>query len=67
MKDLPADRDEVQWTFDLVPDPRSRVQPAPPEDEPIPPELRDRLTFVDLDPRGTDYLADGPAAGAATT
>ncbi len=38
----------------------AKDQPAPAEDEPIPPGLRDRLTFVDLEPRGTDYLADGP-------
>ena len=59
-EDLPADRDQVEWTFCLVPDPRDNDQPAPVTDEPIPPGLRDRLTFVDLDPRGTDYLADGP-------
>jgi RNA polymerase sigma factor (sigma-70 family) len=59
-EDLPADRDEVQWTFGLVPDPETRKQPGPPQDDPIPLELRLRLTFVDLDRRGTDYLADGP-------
>ncbi len=59
-EDLPADRDEVQWTFVLVPDPRDKDLSAPSQDEPIPPGLRDRLTFVDLEPRGTDYLTDGP-------
>jgi hypothetical protein len=61
--DLPADRDEVDWTFGLVRDPKDRGQPAPSRDEPIPPELRGRLTFVDLDRRGTDDLADGPGLG----
>jgi RNA polymerase sigma factor (sigma-70 family) len=62
-EDLPADRDEVQWIYNLIPDSAATVQPAPVQDEPIPPELRDRLTFVNLDPSGTDYLSDGPDGG----
>jgi hypothetical protein len=57
---LPADRDGVEWTFGLIPDSEANDRPGPPQDEPIPPELRDRLIFVDLQPRGTDYLTDGP-------
>jgi RNA polymerase sigma factor (sigma-70 family) len=60
LEDLPADRDEVDWTFNLVPDAESKYRPGPPSDEPIPPELRGRLTFVALDPRGTDDLIEGP-------
>jgi hypothetical protein len=63
VEDLPADRDEVRWTFELVPDSRDADRPAPVHDEPIPPGLRDHLTFVALDLRGTEYLADGPASG----
>ena len=59
MEALPADRDDVQWTYTLIPDapprPASRV-----EDEPIPLGLRERLTFVDLERHGNDWLADGP-------
>jgi RNA polymerase sigma factor (sigma-70 family) len=59
-KDLPPDRDQVKWTYRLEPDRRRRSEPAPVHDEPIPPGLRERLTFIDLDRRGNDYLADGP-------
>jgi RNA polymerase sigma factor (sigma-70 family) len=59
-QELPADREEVEWTFDLIPDSEARNQPGPPTDEPIPPDLRDRLIFVDLQSLGTDYLTDGP-------
>jgi hypothetical protein len=60
IEDLPADRDEVEYTFRLIPDSETKNQPGPASDEPIPPVLRDRLTFIDLDPWGTDYLMDGP-------
>jgi hypothetical protein len=60
MEGLPADRDEAQWTFGLIPDSEAKGRPGPPQDEPIPPELRARLTFINLDPRGTDDLIDGP-------
>jgi DNA-directed RNA polymerase specialized sigma24 family protein/protocatechuate 3,4-dioxygenase beta subunit len=60
---LPPDRDEVEFTYRLEPDPGSRAQPLPAGDEPIPPGLRERLTFVDLDPHGNDFLADGPGGG----
>jgi hypothetical protein len=59
-EELPADRDEVKWTFGLIPDSKAGNRPVPPRDEPISPELRDRLTFVDLQPQGTDDLTDGP-------
>ncbi len=64
LEGLPADRDEVDWTFNLVPDAESKSRPRPPQDEPIPPELRGRLTFVALDPRGTDDLFDGPGGSS---
>ncbi len=57
---LPPERDQVEWTYRLEPDPRDRSQPALAHDEPIPPGLRERLTFVDLDRKGNDFLADGP-------
>ncbi len=56
---LPADRESVEWTFTPIPDP-SNSGPPKAVDEPIPPTLRNRLTFVDLDPLGNDFLADGP-------
>jgi hypothetical protein len=46
--------------FRLVPDAESKSRRSPPLDEPIPPELRGRLTFVALDPKGTDDLIGGP-------
>ena len=57
---LPPERDQVEFTYSLGPDPRDRTKPAPAQDEQIPPGLRERLTFVDLDRRGNDFLADGP-------
>jgi len=57
---LPADRDRVEFTFRLDPDAQAKYQSSPSTDEPMPPELRQRLTFVDLDPQGNDLLADGP-------
>ena len=58
---IPADRDEVEYTFRLVPQAGART-PAPPVavDEPIPPGLRERLTFVNLGRIGNDFLDDGP-------
>ncbi len=58
---IPADRDEVELTYRLQPDEKARNQAALIEDESIPPEVRPRLTFVDLTPYGTNYLTDGPA------
>jgi RNA polymerase sigma factor (sigma-70 family) len=57
---LPPDRDQVEFTFRLEPDPRERDQPGHATDEPLPSGLRARLTFVDLDRWGTDSLAEGP-------
>ena len=58
---LTADRDELTLTYRPQLDERARRELGPVEDEPIPPELRDRLTFVNLTPYGTNFLADGPA------
>ncbi len=57
---VPADRDEVTATYRAQVDDKARLALSPVEDEPIPQELRERLTFVDLTPHGTDFLADGP-------
>jgi hypothetical protein len=57
---LPEDRDQVEFTFRLEPDQRAIGQPGPSFDEPIPPGLRDRLTFVDLARHGNDFLSEGP-------
>jgi hypothetical protein len=62
-KTLAADRDAVEFEYEMLPDPGATYRPAKAEDEPIPPELKDRLTFVDLDARGNEFLADGPAGG----
>jgi RNA polymerase sigma factor (sigma-70 family) len=59
-EDLPTERDQVEFTYPLGPVPRDRTQPALAHDEPIPQGLRERVTFVDLDRRGNDFLADGP-------
>ena len=57
---VPADRDEVDLTYRFQPDDKVRNEVAQIEDESIPPELRPRLTFVDLTAYGTNFLADGP-------
>jgi hypothetical protein len=57
---IPADKDEVALTYRLHPDEAARRPFAPVEDEPVPQDLRGRLTFVDLTSSGTAFLADGP-------
>lgn len=56
---IPGDRSTVDFTFGPAP-----VVEAPPmgpaTDEPVPPSLKDRLTFVNLDPKANEFLADGP-------
>jgi len=59
-KTLAADRTTVDFEYAARPDAGSSHRPKPPEDAPIAPALKDRLTFVDLDPRGNEFLADGP-------
>ncbi len=46
---LPADRDAVEWTYGAEPEVPNKRLAATTEDEPVPPGLRQRLTFVDLD------------------
>ncbi len=59
---VPAGRDRAE--FKLAPDTyASPDENVPAVDEPIPADLRDRLTFVDLQRDGNDSLADGPAGG----
>lgn len=57
---VPADRNEVTATYRAQVDEKARRALAPVASEPIPPDLRDRLTLVDLTPYGTNFLADGP-------
>ncbi len=57
---IPADRDEAELTYHLKPDEKAWNSAARVEDEPVPPELRGRLTFVDLTPYGNNFLTDGP-------
>jgi hypothetical protein len=57
---IPADKDEVTLTYRLQPVADARRRFAPVEDEPVPQDLRGRLTFVDLTPYGTNFLSDGP-------
>jgi Carboxypeptidase regulatory-like domain len=59
---VPGDRGEVEFTFGpAVAEAGQRTgQTVPPSDEPIPTALKARLTFVNLDSIGNDFLADGP-------
>ncbi len=57
---LPADKNEVTATYRAQIDEKARRAVAPVASEPIPPDLRDRLTLIDLTPYGTNFLADGP-------
>jgi protocatechuate 3,4-dioxygenase beta subunit len=57
---LPADGDEATFTYRPQPDERARRAFAPVQNEPVPQDLRGRLTFVDLTPYGTNFLANGP-------
>lgn len=57
---VPADNNEVTATYRAQVDEKARRALAPVANEPIPPDLRERLTLVDLTPEGTNFLADGP-------
>ena len=57
---IAAGRDRVEITLQPEIASPARERLVPPTDEPIPPEIRSRLTFVDLDPEGTDFVIDGP-------
>jgi hypothetical protein len=59
---VPGDRDNVDFTFGpaIAAEGGRAGQPAPASDEVIPAALKDRLTFVNLDSKGNDFLADGP-------
>lgn len=62
IKSLPADRDTLEVEFG----PRVNVvAPLPPKavNEPLPRHLKDALTFVNLEKRGNEFLADGPGGG----
>ena len=60
---LPADRDIVEWTYRQALVSQTKHQTAATEDEPILPELRSRVTFVDLAAFGNDFIVDGPVGG----
>ena len=60
---VPADRDTVEFKLGHLPDIDLPEQLAPVTDEPVPPSLKDRLTFVNLEPKGNEFLADGPGGG----
>ncbi|MHB1555987.1 MAG: carboxypeptidase regulatory-like domain-containing protein [Isosphaeraceae bacterium] len=55
-----ADKNEVTATYRAQVDEKARRALAAVANEPIPPELRGRLTLIDLTPHGTSFLADGP-------
>ena len=57
---MPADNDDVKYTYQLKPDASSRFRPPPQKDDPVPADRLKRLTFVDLSPCGTEFLVDGP-------
>jgi RNA polymerase sigma factor (sigma-70 family) len=61
---VPGDRSTVEFSFGpaLPADAQFPGQPAPATDEPIPPAVKDRLTFVNLDPNANKFLADGPGS-----
>jgi hypothetical protein len=61
-KTLAADQDVAQFVYELAREPGDRL-PKPPPDVPVPTSLKERLTFVNLDPRGTEFVVDGPGGG----
>jgi protocatechuate 3,4-dioxygenase beta subunit len=56
---IPADKEAVDFEVHETPTP-PRNWRAPVADEPVPPGLKSRLTFVDLGPKGNEFLPDGP-------
>jgi hypothetical protein len=58
-----ADGDRVEFILRPEIASESDDRSVPAHDEPVPPGHRRRLTFVALEPWGTDYLADGPEGG----
>jgi hypothetical protein len=58
-----ADQDSVDLVYE--PGPRSPAlnQPKPPVEKLLLPGLKERLTFVDLEPRGNEFVVDGPGGG----
>jgi hypothetical protein len=59
-KTLPAEGDQFMLMYRPQPDEKARNAAARVEDESIPPQMRERLTFVDLAPYGNNFLSDGP-------
>lgn len=58
---LPAEQVTVEFEYDPTPDPRAAYRTMPPSDDQIPEGIKGRLTFVDLDAKGTQFRVDGPA------
>jgi RNA polymerase sigma factor (sigma-70 family) len=63
VKTLPANTNEIEWTYRPPANSTNPRAMAASVDEPVPDELRRRLTFVDLGRYGNDALADGPGGG----
>lgn len=59
-KSIEADQDVVELEYEPPPDPRALNEPGPARDDPIPAELKDRLTFVSLEEDGNEFVVDGP-------
>ncbi|SIO32692.1 Carboxypeptidase regulatory-like domain-containing protein [Singulisphaera sp. GP187] len=59
---VPGDRSTVEFTFGPVPADAAPLtgRPTPATNEPVPPSRKDRLVFVNLDPKANEFLADGP-------
>jgi RNA polymerase sigma factor (sigma-70 family) len=62
-KTLAADQDVAQFVYESTRDPRVALRPKAATDDPVPPDLKARLTFVNLDSRGNEFVVDGPGGG----
>jgi hypothetical protein len=62
-KTIAADQDTVDFVYEPSPKSPALNQPNPPVDKVLLPGLKERLTFVDLDPRGNEFVVDGPGDG----
>jgi hypothetical protein len=62
-KTVAADQDSVDFVYELGPSLPALNQPNPPVEKLLLPGLNERLTFVDLDPRGNEFVVDGPGGG----
>jgi RNA polymerase sigma factor (sigma-70 family) len=58
--EVSADRDDVVVLYRFEPEPGAKQRPVIHRDDPIPAEIRGRLTFADLSTHANEPLADGP-------